>query len=91
LRSESRSHAHHHQQTKKQHEPIKIHHSKGLPSEAKSASMTNTSKENTIAPLRAATAHADVITPSPMLIHMQKEMSFFSHLRVRKNNNHHHQ
>jgi hypothetical protein len=86
LKSDSRSHAHHNQQSKKPHELVKIHHSKGLPSEAKSAMITNTSKENPTASLRAATAHADVII---CRLFTCKKCRFSFHFRVLEDNNHH--
>ena len=82
MRSDSRSHAHHNQQNKKPHEPVKIHHSKGLPSEAKSVTVTHTSKENPIASLRATTAHTDVIIFCR--IHIQN----IPYFRVPENNDH---
>ena len=65
LRSESRpqGQAHHdkHPQIKKHHEPIKLQHSKSVPSETKVVSALHASKETTISSLRAATAHTEVI------------------------------
>ncbi|CAF3428768.1 unnamed protein product [Rotaria socialis] len=57
LRNDARQHVHnyHHQQTKKQHEPIKPHPSKTIPL----ISTTNVTKENPLASLRAAATNSD--------------------------------
>ncbi|CAF3079300.1 unnamed protein product [Rotaria socialis] len=57
LRNDARQHVHnyHHQQTKKQHEPIKPHPSKTIPL----ISTTNVTKENPLVSLRAAATNSD--------------------------------
>lgn len=65
LRSESRSQANHDkyhqpQPAKKLFEPVKIHQSKGIPSETKVTPVVHISKEAPISSLRAATAHTEV-------------------------------
>ena len=62
LRHDSRSHTHHHQHIKKQHESTKWHYPKVPLSEVKLMSATNPSKESPMGSLRAAFGNIDVIS-----------------------------